>query len=254
MYSIFLTTFREILRNKFFGFIIFLGVMFFGSSVILNTLALNQPQFIIIDFWLSFIELALLGIILVLGNRLLSKEFEEKTIYLTLSRPIERFHILLGKYFWFLAVLTIAFLIFVTIYLLLLIFLGVWIHVSVFVALGGIYISMAIILAVMLLFSVFLTSSVATFATLAVYIIWHSWYTLLEFSENSNNTLLLLFGKCILFLFPNLEILNYKHIAHAMMLPAMESIAINYIFGIAYVVAIMLVAIVLFSKKRFDNI
>lgn len=98
MYSLFLNTFREIIRSRFFALICLLSVVFLIGIIFLDTLSLEQSQFIVLDFGLSFIEITGLFLILFLGNRMLSREFEEKTIYLTLSRPIRRGNIVIGKF------------------------------------------------------------------------------------------------------------------------------------------------------------
>lgn len=57
MWNIALNTFREIIRNKFFSLIAFLGVVFLLLSIILDTLALGEIRRVLFDFGLSFIEL-----------------------------------------------------------------------------------------------------------------------------------------------------------------------------------------------------
>lgn len=90
MKNILLNTFREIIRGRFVSLVMLFVIIEIFGIFFLNTLSLNQSQFIVVDFGLSFMEIMGLFSILFLGNRLLSREFEEKTIYLTLSRPISR--------------------------------------------------------------------------------------------------------------------------------------------------------------------
>lgn len=67
MFNIALNTFREIIRNKFFSLIAFLGVIFLLLSMVLDTLALGEIRRVLFDFGLSFIELTGLAIVLFLG-------------------------------------------------------------------------------------------------------------------------------------------------------------------------------------------
>lgn len=106
MFTIALNTIRELVRNKFFGLILILGVAFILTSFVLDTLSLGEVRRVIYDFGLSFIELTGLAVILFLGGGMLSREIEGRTIYLMLSKPIGRSQIIFGKFLGFAAVIT----------------------------------------------------------------------------------------------------------------------------------------------------
>ena len=50
MFTITLNTIRELIRNKFFSLILFLGVVFLCMSYALETLALGQLERVLYDF------------------------------------------------------------------------------------------------------------------------------------------------------------------------------------------------------------
>ena len=66
MFTIAQNTIRELIRNRFFSVILFLGVAFLLISFMLETLALGELERVLTDFGLSFIELTGLSIILFL--------------------------------------------------------------------------------------------------------------------------------------------------------------------------------------------
>jgi len=76
MFTIALNTIRELVRNKFFSLILFLGVIFILISFTLETLALGEIRRILYDFGLSFIELTGLAVILFLGGGMIAREIE----------------------------------------------------------------------------------------------------------------------------------------------------------------------------------
>ncbi len=76
MFTITLNTIRELIRNKFFSLILFLGVIFLCMSYALETLALGQLERVLYDFGLSFIELTALAVILFLGGGMIAREIE----------------------------------------------------------------------------------------------------------------------------------------------------------------------------------
>lgn len=105
MYSIALNTFREIIRSRAFAFIGILAVFTTTLTILAEALSLGEAPLIIPDFCLFFLEISGLMTIIILGNRMISREYEERTIYLTLSRPIRRSAIFFGKYLGFLGIL-----------------------------------------------------------------------------------------------------------------------------------------------------
>lgn len=90
MFNIALNTFREILRNRFFGLLGFLAIVFLAFSTILDTLSLGETKRVFFDFGLSFMEITAVTIILFLGGSMLAREIDGRTIYLMLSKPISR--------------------------------------------------------------------------------------------------------------------------------------------------------------------
>lgn len=173
MINIAINTFREIFRSKFAPLLGLFAIIFIAIIVFFNTLSLNQSEYIVQDFGLSFIEIIGVFLILFLGNRMLSREFEEKTIYLTLSRPIARGSIVFGKFLGFGAILAIAIIFLSIVLLALMIFFAVSITPILFISIFAIFLKLISLLAISLFFSIFLSSGIATFGVLAAYIISH---------------------------------------------------------------------------------
>ncbi len=76
MFIIAQNTIRELVRNRFFSLILFLGVIFVLISLLLETLALGEIRRVLYDFGLSFIELTGLAVILFLGGGMIAREVE----------------------------------------------------------------------------------------------------------------------------------------------------------------------------------
>lgn len=253
MYTIALNTFREILRSRFFSITCFFGIVMLLGIIFFNILSLDQSAFIVPDFGLSFMEITGLLIILFLGNRLLSREFEEKTIYLTLSRPISRGKIIFGKFFGFAAILVILIAFLSAILIGLMIFFKVPLTMIFGLAIVGIFFKWLSLLAVILFFSIFLSGGIATFGTLAVYIVAHSGYALLEYATTHEQTVMASVGRGILFFFPNFQALNFKELIHLPFVPSIHT-AIVFALSTGYIAILLGVSYYIFSKKSFDNI
>ena len=208
MFTIALNTIRELIRNKFFSLILFLGVVFILISFTLETLALGQLERMLYDFGLSFIELTGLAVILFLGGGMIAREIEGRTIFLMLSKPVSRSSILIGKFIGF-ALVMLLMVAFQTIILVgLLYFKGFGIDHLFFPAILGIILKLLSLLVLILFFSSFTSPMIAMFLTIASYIIGHSGYAMLDAAHTS--PALGYVGKAVLTFFPNLEAMNLK--------------------------------------------
>ena len=98
VYAIAINTFKEVIRDKIFYSLVFFAVLLLGASVLLSTLTLGEQSKIIEDLSLSGIEILGVIIAIFVGIGLVNKELEKKTIYTIISKPIERWQFLLGKY------------------------------------------------------------------------------------------------------------------------------------------------------------
>jgi ABC-type transport system involved in multi-copper enzyme maturation permease subunit len=96
--SVGVVTFREILGDKVLYNVIFCSVLLFGVGFLASRLTFVQPERIIIDFGITalVVSCAMLGALV--GAGLVVREFERRTVWVALSRPISRFHFVLGKF------------------------------------------------------------------------------------------------------------------------------------------------------------
>lgn len=254
MFNIAQNTFREILRSRYFPLIFLFGLILIVGIFFFNEISLHQKNFIVPDFGLSFLEIIGVFLILFLGNRLLSREFEEKTIYLTLSRPIPRGQIIFGKFLGFSLILAIAVGFLSMILVGLMMFFSVPLTPIFFLSILGIFFKLLILLAIALFLSIFLSGSIATFGVLATYIIAHSGYTMLEYGILNENIFFEKIAAAILMIFPNFVALNFKSQIHLNLPLDFSHIGIIFLFAILYLMILLFLSKYIFEKKSFDNI
>lgn len=93
-----LNSWKESLRNRFFVLSLVFGVLLLYFSLLLGLLASDQELRVLLDFGLGLIELiGLIGAIFGASTVIL-KEMETKTIYMVLTRPVSRWHFLVGRF------------------------------------------------------------------------------------------------------------------------------------------------------------
>jgi hypothetical protein len=98
MFTIALNTYREAVRARLLLAIFALALATCAYSLVIATLSLHNEARVVAD--LSAASMSLYGVIvaIALGSTSLYRELEHKTIFPILSRPIERWEYLLGKY------------------------------------------------------------------------------------------------------------------------------------------------------------
>lgn len=85
-------------RDRIFHSSLVFSALFVLFSFLISTLTLVEPQKLLLDFGLSAISMAGIAISLFLGNTVVGKEIEKRTIYTILSKPISRTEYLIGKF------------------------------------------------------------------------------------------------------------------------------------------------------------
>jgi ABC-type transport system involved in multi-copper enzyme maturation permease subunit len=92
------TTIGEAVRRKVLLVILLIAVLFLAIAPGLSILSARQERTVLIGMTLGIIQLASALIAIVLTVYLIPNEIERRTIYTILSKPVERYQFLIGKY------------------------------------------------------------------------------------------------------------------------------------------------------------
>ena len=105
-------TFSELLRDKVLYNTLLFSALLLSVGYFASKLMATDPTRMILDFGYSAVQISCQVVALFLTANLIIREFDRRTVFLALSRPLSRGQFLLGKY------LGIAFLLFVNWFLL----------------------------------------------------------------------------------------------------------------------------------------
>ncbi len=248
-------TFRELLRNKILSLIAFFWGVLIVFSLILANLSLWQNERIITDFWLFMIELSGLVSVVFIGWQMLYREFEGRTIYLILSKPLSRSDFILGKFFGFSLVLFIITGLEGVVLLSIVMLTQKFPGILFFMALVSILLKLFIILASILFFSTFLRPLISIFMTLALTIISHGVSGILDMGEKLHNTTLIVLAKILMTIFPNFEALNFaKNSLHTPIILENTVYTGVYLGSMGYLLLLLLFTAFIFERKRFEHV
>ncbi len=253
MLNIALNTFKEIVRNKFLYLILFFAFIFIVFSVSLGKLTIWDDTKIIVDFWLSMIEIFWLVWVLFVWSQLLFKEIEWKTIFLILSKPIKRYEFILGKFFWFSATIFLIILLQSILFLLVLLIKDIEITKLIVFSLLFTFFKLEILLWLVFFFSTFMSNILTILVTLMIYFLSHSFTILLDIANRTSNLIVVNFTKWLQILFPPYEALNIKDVIWSFQNFHNNYFIFNTFYSIAYITIILFFTIQIFNSKKFEN-
>lgn len=259
-------TFREGIRNRaLYGIALFALVSFAANQIICAMIPRDVGK-VAVDIALSTVSLCGLLIVFFVGINLLAKDFDRKTIYMVLARPISRGQYVWGKFIGMaLLLLTSTGLLgicaFLSIYVSRIVYPNYFQRYSPFLillALLFIGLSLLLLTAVSFFFASFTSTSFITLImTVVCYLIGQvsgDVKELLSIKEKVGITVSPLIAKIAsvaYYLFPNLSLLDLKLEAAHGLVPSLSGVGWSLLYGIAYTVVALTLAATLFQRREF---
>jgi ABC-type transport system involved in multi-copper enzyme maturation permease subunit len=156
-----LNTYRETVRDKVLYNLVLFALLMIASSYVLGAISVYQEIKVIKDLGLASISVFGMVIAVFIGIGLVSKEIDKRTLYGILPKPISRSQFLLGKYLGLcLTLLVNVAVMTVGLYLLLFLMKDPF-QPALLKAIYLIYLELALLVAVAILFSTFTSSILA---------------------------------------------------------------------------------------------
>jgi len=248
-----LNTFRESARDRVLYNTVLFVILLIIASVVMGRIAVGQEVKIIIDLGLSAMTIFGALIAIFLGIGLVSKEIENGAIANILSKPVRRSEFILGKYFGLCLTLLVNSAV-----------MAAAITLALFYARGGaaqmlniwpsvwlIFLELAIITAVALLFSCFSSPALSALFALLIFLIGRWSPDLKLFAETSGSAITRTVSRALYHLLPNLANFNYiNETAHGETAP-WRMVAGNTVYSVFYVAAALAAAVLIFNRRNF---
>ena len=253
-------TFRENIRDKVLYNLILFALIMILSSIVIGQLSLGNEVKIILDLGLASISIFGMLIAVFLGISLVYKELDKRTVYALLAKPIHRYEFILGKYLGLLYTLLVNVAIMTAGLELALLYHGE-------TGLGGflrllpavflIYLSLALITALALLFSTFSTPALSALFTFFLWVIGHFSGDLLRFGEISKVALIKWICSVAYYMIPNLSvftIMDSRHIIQsATYYQPLDPLIVGgaFLYCVLYCAVILSLAVMIFLRRDF---
>jgi ABC-type transport system involved in multi-copper enzyme maturation permease subunit len=246
--------FREAVRDRVLYNLVLFVLLLTAGAIFLGELSGGQEAKIIVDLGLSSILLFGVFIAIFVGIGLVHKEIERRTIYAILSKPIGRGEFLLGKYLGLcLTLLVNVFVMGAGVSLALLYVKRGWdpLVLSIWPAILLIYLELAILTAVALLFSTFSSPALSALLTFFVFVAGHFSGDLKTFAASLGGTTARWFFTTIYYLVPNLS--NYSLITPAAhgYAPGAPELLLALLYAVIYSSVLLAAGALIFNRRNF---
>jgi Cu-processing system permease protein len=255
--------YRESVRDKILYNLALFAIALILFSLLLGEWSVVARENVIKDFTLSVMSLVGLLMAVFVGIGLIQKELQRKTVLTLLAKPLPRWHFIVGKYLGLLVVLAINLAGMTLCFFFVLLYAGSFPDKSLLLAIYLIYMEMAVIVAVALLFSAFSTPMLSALFTLGVYVAGHLSGDILNHiafvqkygdrlpGGQSASIAMERVARAVYYLIPNLENFNISSrvVYHLPLGP--HYVLFTTLHGLCFIAAYLLIACLWFNKRDF---
>jgi len=259
-------TFKEGIRNRtIYGISIF-ALLVLSINLLICSMIMREVSKVAVDIALSSVSFAGLLVVLFVGINLLAKDFDKKTIYMVLSKPVSRSHYIIGKFLGISALILVLMLIlgvfaYLSIFLVKITYPSYFAKISVsmiFLALVYASIGLLLLLSTAFLFAAISSNSFVTFMlTVITYIVGHSIGDVKEMLAMpdtygvTSSTSLQKIVDVAYYVFPNLSFFDLKAQAANVISVSIKYYLFSAGYGLFYIALVLFLASMVFHRREF---
>ncbi len=244
-------TFIESIRQKVLVLLVVFAFLMIIVSLFMGPFALGEASKIMRDFGLA--TTSLLGVLttIIIGSTLIRKDVEKKTIYTVLSKPVKRSEVILGKFLG-LSVLVIVLVLAMLAIQQLVIFVSEGAFAPrLLIALPFTIIEIMVLLAILLLFSSFSSTTLTSIMGVIFFVVGHAMPDLKLFADQVKVPTLKYAAYGFYYVLPNLENFNLRiDLAYGLPLQA-DQILYSICYGLIYIVLLLYLTKLVFQGREF---
>jgi ABC-2 type transport system permease protein len=245
-------TFREAMRDRLLTMVLLFGGALVLASALLAPLTLGEQTRVVRDLGLSAIAVFAMLLIVTAGTGLVFREIERKTIHTILTFPVSRASFLVGKFFGLLGTVLVAIAMLGTLYVGVVAMFGGGLHPGLLVAVLLVAMEATVMTAVAVLFSSVASPMLSALFTVLVYVGGNMAGDLRLLSQQLGNPVVDVLMDVFATVLPALQTFHVRNnlLSDIPVPPAQVAYAAEY--TVFYVVAVLLVTIVAFSRRDFE--
>ena len=244
-------TFREAVRDRVLYNLIAFALLMSGAAILVGQISVGIERLVVVNLGLTAISIFGVVTAIFIGIGLVAKEIEKRTLYTVLSRPVQRWEFIIGKFLGLAGTLTVN-----TFFMAIGVFASL-LYVShkiqpadgwILIALYFIILQFVIITAIALFFSSFSTPLMSAVFAFAIFIIGSFAEDLRGFAAMAHGGLKWL-TMAVAYLVPNLSALNIiSSVAHSQPVSP-QLILWNSAYAMVYAGMVLSGAVLIFERR-----
>jgi ABC-type transport system involved in multi-copper enzyme maturation permease subunit len=256
--------FRESVRDKVLYNLVLFAILLMAASYLIGQLTAGQDVKIIKDLGLSAMSVFGLFIAVFIGIGLVSKEVEKRSIYTLLSKPVDRYQIVLGKYLGLTLTLAVNIAIMTAAFYLVLAYMNwntpenvrrAWeasaLDPRMLKAVLLIFVQLLIVTAIATFFSTFSSPILSAALTFGLFVAGQFSTDLRNFRDVVQSPLASRAAGTVYWVLPNLSQFDVKaQVVHAQPVPA-GYLAMTSAYAVLYISMLLAISIAIFSRRDF---
>jgi len=246
-----LNGFREARRNRITLVIGFFAIAMLLCTTLVTEVTVHTFNRVLTDVGLGVMSVMLVLLAIFLSSGLLSREIERRTVFLIVSKPISRSLFLAGRLAGNMLTLTVLLVGMAAVFFLQMSMYRDGIFSTQFVAIGVLWFELLLLSSFGFVMSSFSSQIVSAVVTTGMYFAGHLATDVYNISAKSKSEVVKVLGKVTYYLLPNLSRLNYRPQASYAIRVTPNEILSSVAYGTAYASVLVIVAMILFSRRDF---
>jgi len=239
-------------RDRVLYNLILFVLLIVACAILLGDLTDGQEVRTVTNIGLNAMLLFGTFIAIFVGVGLVSKEVEKRTVYGIFSKPVRRYEFVLGKYLGLCLTLLVNVAIMGIGLSLALVYVGGNSQVGIiWGAIFLIFLELAIVTAVAMVFSSFSTPALSALLTFIVFLIGHLSSSLRDLAQSLPSKSAQFILEAVYWLMPNLANFSFRTEAANGMFPNSAMLIGGTLYAIVYAAILLLISATIFSKRNF---
>jgi ABC-type transport system involved in multi-copper enzyme maturation permease subunit len=245
-------TVKEHIRHRLYLGIFIFGLLLIGGSLIVSSLAVDEKLRLVLDLGLAGIEFVALFAVVFVTVGLILEEMESRTVYLILSRPVDRWKYVLGRYLGTFLSVALGMVVMAILHLMVL-FLHGWqwanfYPVAVFCSIGKI----AFVSSLALFISLISTSTASSMTMTAfLWVMGHFTSEIKFLGEKSASPIVKGIAWVFYHVTPDFSVFNYRDFFSAALQPSESWFVWLLFYSLCYCGTALFLSCWIFSKREF---
>ncbi len=245
-------TFREAVRDRILYNLIVFVLLIIACAILLGDLTNGQEVRTISNIGLNAILVFGVFIAIFTGVSLVSKEIEKRTVYAIFAKPVSRGEFIAGKYFGLLLTLLVNVAVMGFGLSLALLYVGGRdMAISVWPCIFLIFLELAILTAVAVMFSSFSSPALSALLTFFVFIIGHLSSSLRDLAAGIGSKATIYFFEAVYYILPNLALFSFRTESANGLVPNSAMIFGGIAYAAIYSAILLTITIMIFNRRNF---